>query len=899
MRAALGPGSLVLKISCFVLLLAISCGGGSAGGCGAMSGCGGCGTSAYHYPINDPNRPDALAQRDIARIRITQRFLDFIRPQLPAVIRSALGQMRGMTIDANNVLHISIADQNLFNIGVASAQLRNAEALIWLNDLDQRLELRFEQPNSVHLRITHLRFGVRAKLKENVVGTHSSCPIEGNLGPLGPGPLRHAAEMSIEARIDPGVGPDPMRNLDIRTNVGSAMIDNLAVHVEPSSVYCQEPECRACALPEIAGFCPEPGGRCAHCNVFCGGITSGLLSLVSALINVVRPLLNQVLGPIVNNLLMSQLNALNGRSAKFETQVNIADLIGAGGAVKRSNPFGLLITPEPGRFPVNDRGTGLGMEITTTGGAEGRLADCVGDLRDFVPMKGPTPTLGGNDTRGRPYHLGVTIASSFLNQLFYAIHRSGSLCMRLGTEDVFKLSKGKFTMNAGLLSILSSSIGKLAPDRAPVILELKPRNPGKVVLGSGMRIGQDTMGRPTYDSLIKINLQELGIAFHVLMQDRYVRLFEVTADVNVGMNINVTRTNKLEVAIGELKIDNFQQYFNKVLPSTDFAMLLPTLVDIAMQALFSNSLNFDLDLTRTISDALGGAPIYMRVNEIVRDGAMMDYLTMTITMTSTPATMLSLIADTTAKLESDGGVIEREEIPDREARGLPTSARPTGYARLRVGEGLSYSHQRELEYQARVDEGLWRIFHAPEPDGTFWVDDPHLFVPGAHEIEIRARYFEDYLTLDPTPALVPVVVDPNPPSVEARVLDEHVVIKVVDLETPRNEPLTLQARLDRGPWFDVPLVRLDDEVGTAVARYPLTAIGQASRMTFRASDPRGNQSGVISVSVGLNAAIEPAPAAGGCACHDIAGVPHAHGEAERALLAIALLGVMRRRRGRE
>jgi MYXO-CTERM domain-containing protein len=855
----------IVKLSIVAVLLAISCGGGNCGGGG---GCSGCGESPYEYPLNDPNRPDAITQDEAARVRITQHFLDFIKPQLPEVIRQQFGMQQGMYVDSNLVLHIPLPDQDLFDIGVAEARLRDAEALIWLTDLDTRTDIRFEPPNNVRITLSNLRLGINADLKEDVAGSTSSCPIEGDLGPFGPGPLRHAAEVSINAVIDPGVGPDPERALDIRVSIDDVQINSLDVHVNGN--YCStESDCQDCAV-EVFGTCLDPGGRCVECEIFCGGITNGLLSLASALIDLIRPLLNSVLQPIVESLLGNALNDLNGSTARFEQQLSLATLV-ALDAFAAANPFGLFVAPEPGRFPVLDRGTGLGMEITTTGGAEGELADCIGELPDFVPIKGPVPEMLGTDSRNRPYHVGVTLASSLLNQMLYAVHRSGSLCLKLRTEDVRDLSGGRFTLNASLLSLLAADIAKLASDKAPVILELKPRNPATISLGNGMQTGVDAMGNPVYDWLIKLDLQELGIAFHVLMQDRYVRVFEVTSDIFVGMNVTVLPDNRLEIAVGDLKIDNFVEYYNEILPNADFAMVLPTLIEIAMQGLLQNALTFDLDISTAVSDALNGAPIFLRVNDIFRDGVQQDYLTMTITFTSSQTTSLMLSAETVASIHGDGDLIDRTGVRPR----------PSGQVRLAV------EPQLDQEYQIRVDRGLWRTWRKAQPDGTIGFEDAHLMLPGPHDIEVRSRIAGQYITLDPSPVTLKALVDPVPPSLRAKIDGDRIVVSVTDRETERGGPLFLQGRTDGGAWFDIQLTPIEaDDFVNCWAELPLSAFAGAKELELRASDPRGNYSEIESLRLSLTGE-EPAAAndGGGCACSSSGGSQSAGGI---ALLALVL-----------
>lgn len=883
MRFLGGVLGLRTRLLVVLLLLLMACSG--SGSCGGGATCSGC-SGTYRYPRNDSTRPDAILQSEAARVRITQGFLDYVRPRLPAILKAKLAGQNGITVDADDVLHIPIPDQNLFDIGVAEARMRNAEALLWLNDIDQRFDIRFEEPSGVRLTFVNMRLGVMLDLKEDVLGTTSSCPIEGDLGPLGPGPLSHAAEISISALIDPGVGPDPLRNLDIRVMVDNVALDDLDIHV--SGNYCSESECRDC-LVEVFGTCLDIGGRCTECHIFCGGITNGLLSLITGLIDLVRPLLEGILQPIIQDMLGDTLNSLNGTSTKLETEVSVADLIQLD-ALARAQPFGMFAAPDPGRFSVINRGTGPGMEITATGGAEARLADCISNPPAFAMSKGPVPILGGTDSKGRPYHAGASIASSLLNQLLYAVHRSGSLCLLLTSEDVRDLTRGRFTLNASLLSILAADLSKIATDRAPVMIELKPRRAPTLSLGSGAKIGQDASGNDLFDWLLKLKLQELGLAFHVLVEDRFVRVFEVTTDINVGLNITVLPDNRLEVAVGDLRIDNFEETFNELLPNADFAMVLPTLVDIAMQALLQNQLTFDLNISNAVSDALGGVPIFLRVNEIQRDGPAQDYLTLTITFTDTATANLSLSAETIATLNHDDALLDR----------IDSRALPSGRARISVGEGLSYSTQRALEYQARVDGGLWRVARGARPDGTILVEDPHLLIAGRHEVEVRARFEDDYQSLDPTPAVVEAVVDPFGPSVRARVRGEMLKVRIEDDLSTGGE-LRLFGRLPGGQWSEIPTVA--DSTAAATAEVPVATFGlQARGLELRASDASGNESEVVAVSLGGGAGGGGEDgsdvSAGACGCRVSSGMHSAHAEGSMPawpIFFLMLMAIVRRR----
>lgn len=842
-------------------LMLISCGGGS-------SSCLSCGGN-YQFPRNDPSRPDAIVQDEVARARITQHFIDFIQPLLPDLLAGALGSGSGM----GGVVTVPLGNFNdLIDIGIGSFGLigldvTNAEAKLYPADFQPCvppqtsgcLLFQFERPNGVRIRIDNLRLGLRLNLDAELLGSDSRCPVFGDLEPQDV-----VARINLNMLIEPGVGPDPDRNLDVAVNIDDIELNGFEIDVAGSSVYCGLSPCQDQVLFE------DP---CTECYALCGGIINALASVSSAIIGWLEPLLNNILKPILDNFVQDALADLNGQPAKIEQQVDLAETTGVP-VFKNTNPFGIFLAPEVGKFPVVDRGTGDGMEITLSGGAEAELADCVAGLPPFSMPKSPIPVLGGTDKMGRPYHLGFTIAAAYVNQIFYAVHRSGALCIKVSSEDVRELTGGAFSLNASLLSLLASDLSQLAKDKAPVFIQFKPKDPPSFELGSGEVIGQDAMGNDVVDPLLKFKIDDMGLAFYVLIHDRFVRIFEVTMDVDVGANIVVLPDNSLEVAITKLDIGSFEEVFNELLPNADFATVLPSLIDLAFSALLSQELKFPVDLSGAVSDALGGAPIFMRINEIFREGAMNDYLTLTMTFTSSaPVGALSLAATTVAAPH------EENLLHERDGRLM----KATGALRLAVGAGLPYTTQRALEYQVRIDNGFWHEPRAAKPDDTLSLLDPKLRLPGRHKVDVRARYIGDYMTLDPDYASFEVVVDSTEPGLRAEVRDEEVVVLVSD-DIARLAEMSLRAQLDQGEWFEVPL-EANADLGF-IAKIPLAEVGEASSLTLIARDGVGNETAPALVRVGYN--LESAGNAGaGCACHEL-GVLHHHGERDLALVVLLL-----------
>ncbi|MEL7368851.1 MAG: hypothetical protein AAFN74_08075, partial [Myxococcota bacterium] len=667
-----------------------------------------------------------------------------------------------------------------------------------------------------------------------------SCPITGDLGSN----PKHFAEMTVRAVINPAVGARPDYNLDIDVDVGNIDIDDIGIDILPRSVYCEENECQDCTI-EIFGTCLDlPTGRCSECDTICGGLANFGALLVNNLTSIITPLLNGAINPVVDNVINSALAQINGTSAKVETPIDVAELSGLP-LFRRSKALGLFVAPQPGQLSVNDRGFGPGMDLTFDAGIEAETADCVGPLPPFTASSGPVPNLSGVDSSGQPYHLGFTLSASYLNQALYTAHRAGTLCLKLSTEEVSALTGGAFTLNASLLSLIASDLGKVADPAAPVILEIKPRSPAGLELGTGERTGSDDMGNDVFDWLLKLGWSDVGVAFHVLIDDRYVRVFEVTTDIFAGFNLTVQPDNTLQAALGELRIEDFTEEFNELVPNADFALVLPTLLDVALGTILEQALVFDLDLTSAVSDALGGVPVFLRINDIFRDGEQQDFLSLSVTFSDTRQALTRGV-QTQARLHpSEPGLVDRSS---------GEAARPTGQVRLLVDQGQSTGTEDQstvgddLEYQVRVDGGLWSVWRTARADGTLMATDARLHMPGWHQIEVRARETGRYLTVDTSPVVLRALVDPLAPRLSARLGREGIDVVVRDEESAGLPGLRLEMKPSNADdWLPIDLHMADDGRGNVQIDY--ASLRGAEEVRFRAQDGSGNPTATIALTV--------------------------------------------------
>ena len=137
---------------------------------------------------------------------------------------------------------------------------------------------------------------------------------------------------------------------------------------------------------------------------------------------------------------------------------------------------------------------------------------------------------------------------------------------------------------------------------------------------------------------------------------------------------------------------------------------------------------------------------------------------------------------------------------------------------------------------------------AARPDGTLRLADSHFMLPGSHTVEVRSRFASDYTTLDPTPTVFEVLVEPYGPKVRAVVADEAVQIRVSDAHAAA-DTLVLEGRLDDGAWQTIDLTA--DDTG-ATAQFALANVGHATQLELQARDGTGNVSDTVRVRVGYN-----------------------------------------------
>ncbi|HEX8954065.1 MAG TPA: hypothetical protein VF945_19555, partial [Polyangia bacterium] len=429
-----------------------------------------------------------------------------------------------------------------------------------------------------------------------------------------------------------------------------------------------------------------------------------------------------------------------------------------------------------GGYAAADTGLSLGI-------LGGGLGDPHNSCVPVVPPP-PTPAIAQSKTfytdvlpdKATPYHLGIGVHRTHLDTLGWAAFDAGALCLHVGTPTVALLS-------SKTISLIIPSLADLVhvPD-APMFIALKPALPPTFTLGKGS-FKTDSQGRTTVDdALLHIHVPNFAIDFFAWVDDRYVRVMQLHADVELPLSLEVDAAGKLTPVFGDLT----QAFTNVTVTDSDLlaespdqlAQAFPTLLGVAVGQLTGS-------LSGIALPALMGLqikPIAITSTDPDANGAL-SFLSIFANVSTATAAARSV--DTRAWLETMQLPPTREFAVDARGATVPAAVLQ-----------LDGSGAGRLEYSWSVDDGAW----SPYSEVTrAVVTDPQLWMQGRHTIDVRARAVGQPPTTDPTPARVDIIVDTVAPTGGFDVTGNELVVHASDAISP---PETLQFRfaVDGGAW---------------------------------------------------------------------------------------------------
>lgn len=487
------------------------------------------------------------------------------------------------------------------------------------------------------------------------------------------------------------------------------------------------------------------------------------------------------------------------------------------------------------------------------------------------PAQVPAPNFDAEATPGSNYHAALGISSSFLNTAFWGAQQAGALCLDLSTANVGLI-------NSGLFKTFLPSLGKLATRTgsdgvvrdAPMMVVLRPAKPPTISVGLGTF---DPVTHKPLKPLLVIGLQDLSIDFYVQLDDRFARIFTLTADISLPLSLIFQGCDKVQPAIGDLRqvITNVRTGNSEMLAEDPavLADLIPAVIGLAEPALANGLAPFSLP-------ALGG--FKLKVNEVKGIGNIPG--TETYYHLGLFAQLMGAgdpCATVAPKLQAS---LRRAVMPKAEEMRLAGRPLPWPEAVLAVeASGTSGTP----EYSYRADDGMWTDFVLAQ-GGELSVSSPMFLMQGRHTIFLRTRMAEEPHGISPEVA-VPFLVDWEAPEVTltADRAADRLVVHAGDVVTPA-EKLEYGYQVGQGTAGsfgaarEIPLAAVEAQGGvTVLVRDEAGNVGKATwRVPSVALRPLAE--------TGPAASALPSPATG---CSAAGGLE---------LLGLAALASLRRRR---
>ena len=455
-----------------------------------------------------------------------------------------------------------------------------------------------------------------------------------------------------------------------------------------------------------------------------------------------------------------------------------------------------------GGQPVADS---VGVTAGVLGGFEAVLpiSSCAMNLPSpltrmgFVPPRDlPTDPLVDLDFDGTPetsYMVSAGVSQQLLDQAIWTIYSTGIFC---ATVDSYTID----LINTGSLSVLMPSLRRLTHSDIydwsvwPARLVMRPGAEPRIRISTG-EVSNAPADPMLAEPLLIIELRDLELYFSGFVEERWVHLATMVADVELPLGIYVTPGGTFEILIGDVEqaITNVRVSDHEILAETAMELKesVPALLALVLPQItqFLNlpfalpgamELNgFDLDIVgiRGVEDGAGGH----------------DFIGVYLDMDFDPALAgnLSLAAETVATVRS-------LDVPESAAMGVDAPGAPAR-PEVVIALGGQAPAGRSLEHQYRVDGSLWSPFL---PGDVLTVRRPELLVQGHHQIDVRARVAGEYRSLDATPVELEVLIDSEPPTLQAWLTAPRGGILVHARDVISGDRVVVEVGLD-GEWQTV------------------------------------------------------------------------------------------------
>jgi hypothetical protein len=469
--------------------------------------------------------------------------------------------------------------------------------------------------------------------------------------------------------------------------------------------------------------------------------------------------------------------------------------------------------------------------------------------------------LDFDGTPERSYMLAAGLSRAVVEQALWGAYQSGLFCAQITSADTELL-------NTGALAVLMPSLSKLThADRfawaiAPARVRVRPGGAPEVIFGPGRTTGASPNVTLT-DPLISLRLPDLELRFGALVEERWVHLMTITADVELPLGLFAEPTGDLRPLLGDVSrlVTDVRVRDAEMLAETpaELEAAVPTLLSIVLPQL-SGSLIQPIALPQGAE--LGGfTPTFVGARGIADALGRYEHAGLFFDL----AFDRRLAAPRVRFVETAATVVRRV-VPSARAMSVKNPGGPE-LPELVLALGGAAGAGAALEHQLRVDGGPWSPF-VREPELA--LRRAEFLVQGRHVVEVRARIRDDANSIDPTPERVEFVVDAEAPHLEVRRVAGEAALVVRAFDAVAGEAIDARVVVDgvatpfaaRAEGVELAVPALAD-LERAVAVEATDPSGHVARVEVQ---PRGG-----SIASGGEAGVSdpPAPscaASGGAPC---------------------------------
>jgi MYXO-CTERM domain-containing protein len=393
----------------------------------------------------------------------------------------------------------------------------------------------------------------------------------------------------------------------------------------------------------------------------------------------------------------------------------------------------------------------------------------------------PQSTFFQGNTRpdnNQPFDIGIGVHQSQLDQFAYAGYEGGFLCLTVGNSTVDLLTTDTF-------ALFLQSLPNLAGGSRPLAVGLRPQKPPTITLGTNTFMDDGMGGRVVDEPLLDLMFDDLEIDFFAQIEDQYIRIFTLVADVHLPIGLEVGGNGELTPVLGQVDnaFTNLSVKNSEPLVETpdQLAAIFPMILDLALPQLIGGLGAFQVP-------ELAGLQIDVTAITAVDNKAFLA-----IYGELSPASMAKPErVETTA-------VILAQRIPGTDTFDDPTRWSKERRPQFELALGGS-AEPGDLEWSVKVDQGTWSAFSsAPRrtlSSNLFWMQ-------GKHQVEVRARKRGQPQTTDLTPIVLDPTIDTIAPVPE--LLTDGTLIRIGGTDTVSGDKLTGRWRLKKGAWHEVDL----------------------------------------------------------------------------------------------